>query len=295
MHSFSVLCYINRRPSVPERNLFAKAMTGFSNLKHISQLVSLASRRAIVTGGARGIGLAICYRLAEAGASVLIADIDRAAAEQACGQLSAAGNKAIPVQCDISSDSDIQKMIQSAVEKMGGLDILVNNAGIYPRKNFLDVTAQDFDTVMKINLRGTFLCSSEAGRQMIRQNTGGCIINISSIDAIHPSQRGMAVYDASKGALITLTRSLALELAPNDIRVNAIAPGGILTEGVITESEGETLAQSKARLSAFMERMPLGRMGRPDDVAGAALFLASGLADYITGTVITVDGGYLIS
>jgi 2-dehydro-3-deoxy-D-gluconate 5-dehydrogenase len=270
-------------------------MISFSHLKPVGEVLSLASKRAIVTGGARGIGLAISYRLAEAGASVLIADVDAKAAEEACLAFKDCGKKPIAVQCDISVEGDVRMMVDFAVDNMGGIDILVNNAGIYPRKPLAETSAADLERVMGINLKGTFLCSREAARNMTKQNTGGSIINIVSIGAVHPSRDGLAAYESSKGAVLTMTKSLALELAPNDIRVNAIAPGGILTEGVMTGGYDATSAQGKAQLKAFMARMPLGRMGRPDDVAGVALFLASSLADYMTGTVITVDGGFLIS
>lgn len=261
----------------------------------INELIALKGKRAIVTGGARGIGFAISYRLAEAGAAVVIADVDDKEAEKACQQLKEAGYQAIPVPCDVSSEDDVRNMVGIAVSKMGGVDILVNNAGIYPRKLLAETTSEDFDRVMAVNLKGVFLCSREASQRMIEQKKGGCIINLASIDAVHPSAKALSAYDSSKGGVLTMTKSLALELGQQNIRVNAIAPGGILTEGVLSVVSGPAAVQGKAQLKAFMARMALGRMGEADDVARVALFLASDLASYMTGSVIFVDGGYLIS
>jgi NAD(P)-dependent dehydrogenase (short-subunit alcohol dehydrogenase family) len=189
-------------------------------------------------------------------------------------------------------------MVTEAIEKLGRLDILVNNAGIYPRKPLDEMTGADFDRVVSVNLAGTFLCSRYASHEMIEKENEGCIINIASIEAIHPSSTGMTAYDASKGGVLTLTKSLARELGQHGIRVNAIAPGGIMTQGVRshlkTPSEDQGKAQLK-ELKRFMSRMALGRMGRADDIARVALFLASDLAGYITGQMIVVDGGYLVS
>jgi 2-deoxy-D-gluconate 3-dehydrogenase len=270
-------------------------MSSFEELPAIAELISLKGKKAVVTGAARGLGLAIAYRLAEAGATVVVADVDSDAAKKSAETLIKAGFKALPVKCDVSNEEDVKKMAGLAQRQMGGIDILVNNAGIFPRMPLLQMTAEDFDKVISVNLRGTFLCSREASRLMIEQRIGGSIINLASIDAVHPSQKGMTAYDASKGAVLTLTKSLALELGQDDIRVNAIAPGGILTESVMSLVTDSPSTQGKAQLKKFMARMALGRMGRADDVARVALFLASEMSGYITGTLITVDGGYLIS
>jgi NAD(P)-dependent dehydrogenase (short-subunit alcohol dehydrogenase family) len=153
----------------------------------------------------------------------------------------------------------------------------------------------DFDRVTNINLKGTFLCSHEVSQYMIKQRHYGCIINIASIDSMHPSSKGLVAYDASKGGVLTLTKSMALELGKYDIRVNAIAPGGILTGGVAQQMRGGSTDEGKRELKAFMSRMVLGRMGKADDIARVALFLASDLSSYITGSCIVVDGGYLVS
>ncbi len=270
-------------------------MISFTEFEPLDEIIALTDKKVVVTGGARGIGLAISYRLAEAGAIVLIADMDNDGAQAASKAFKKIGYKVIPVQCNVGNEEEVKKMVESAISKMGGIDILVNNAGIYPRMSLTEMTAADFDRVVSVNLKGTVFCSREVSQHMIDRRKGGCIINLASIDAVHPSQKGMAAYDASKGAILTLTKSLALELGQYDIRVNAIAPGGILTEGVLFQDKDSSSVSGKSQLRAFMARMPLGRMGRADDVARVALFLASEMSSYITGTFIVVDGGYLIS
>jgi len=264
----------------------------------ISELISLTHKRTIVTGGATGIGFAICQRLAEAGATILIADKNLSMAEEATQELISQGHQATSIECDVSREEEVKNMVSAAVSKMGGTDILVNNAGIYPPIPLAQMTGNDFERVISVNLTGTFLCSREVSQRMIQQKQGGCIINIASIEALHPSAKGLSAYDASKGGVLTLTKSLALELGRYDIRVNAIAPGGIVTEGVRARISGPATQDSKAQLKefkAFMARIALGRMGKPDDVALVALFLASDLASYMTGSLVVVDGGYLIS
>jgi 2-deoxy-D-gluconate 3-dehydrogenase len=261
----------------------------------ISELISLKGKKAIITGGAMGIGFAISYRLAEAGAAIAIADINETEAEKACQKLKKMGYLALAIKCDVSREEDIKSMISIAVKELGGIDILVNNAGIYPRIPIEKMTTADFDHIISTNLKSIFLSSREAIRNMIEQNKGGCIINLASIDAVHPSGKGLIAYDTSKGGVLTMTKSLALEIGQHSIRVNSIAPGAILTEGAITTMRETSSGSGKSLLKALMARMALGRMGNADDIGRVALFLASDLASYITGSVIYVDGGYLIS
>ncbi len=261
----------------------------------LNNLINLTGKRAIVTGGAMGIGFAISCRLAEAGATIFIADTDDEAAQKAVEELKSYGYKAHFIECDVSKEEKVQDMVDIAVREMGGIDILVNNAGIYPQIPIAQMTGDDFEQVIAVNLKGTFLCSREVSRRLIAQEQGGCIINIASIDSVHPSSKGLTAYDASKGGVLMLTKSMALELGQHEIRVNAIAPGGILTKGLRSHLSGSTIEQGKTQLKAFMARMCLGRMGRADDIGRVALFLASDLADYITGSFIVVDGGYLLS
>lgn len=264
----------------------------------IKQLVSLDDKVAIITGGTAGIGAAIARRLAEAGAKIVIADIVSAMPEQTMAEFRDLKRNISFIQCDISREEQVKNMVAHAVKEMGRVDILVNNAGIYPRKPLAEMTSDDFSRVLNVNLLGTFLCSLYVSREMIKQNREGCIINIASIEAIHPSSTGMSAYDASKGGVLMLTKSLARELGSSGIRVNAIAPGAILTKAIISSTARQTGVDEKAgmkELKAFMSRMALGRMGEPDDIARTALFLASEMSSYITGEMIVVDGGYLIS
>lgn len=261
----------------------------------VNRLIDLTDKVTIVTGGATGIGFTISYRLAEAGAGLLIVDANGEKAQQASQELRSYGYQASSLQCDVSREEEVRNMVKTAVKQMGSVDILVNNAGIYPRIPLAQMTGGDFEQVVSVNLKGTFLCTREVSQQMIAQGRGGCIINIASIDAIHPSSEGMSAYDASKGGVLTLTKSMARELGRYDIRVNAIAPGAILTEGVRSLLTGSSTDQGKAQLKAFMARMLLGRMGEADDIGRVALFLASDLASYMTGSLVVVDGGYLVA
>jgi 2-deoxy-D-gluconate 3-dehydrogenase len=259
------------------------------------ELIRLTDKGAIVTGGAVGIGYAIARRLAEAGAKTLIVDIDGEKAGQASRELKDCGYWAESLACDISRERAVEDMAGEAASRLGSVDILVNNAGIYPQIPLAEMTEKDFDSVMSVNSKGTLLCSRAASQKMIEQWKGGCIINIASIEAIHSSGDGMAAYAASKGAVLTLTKSLARELGKHDIRVNAIVPGCIMTEGIRSVFSGPPSNQAKAHLRAFMSRMLLGRMGEADEIGRVALFLASDLASYITGGMVVVDGGYLVT
>jgi 2-deoxy-D-gluconate 3-dehydrogenase len=243
----------------------------------ISKLIDLNGRGAIVTGGASGIGFAVCL------------------AGRACQELRDNGYVADSCTADVSREEEVRDMVSAAVTKLGSIDILVNSAGIYPRIPLEKMTGDDFERVVSINLTGTFLCGREVSQRMVAARKGGSIINIASIDAVHPSADGMLAYDASKGGVVSLTRSLALELGRHDIRVNVIAPGGILTEGFQACLAGQSVDKGRTQLKSFMARMPLGRLGRADDIGRVALFLASDLAEYMTGSLLVVDGGYLIT
>jgi len=263
----------------------------------IAQLFDFSGKSAIVTGGAIGIGKAIAYRLAEAGASVLIADIDLKSANNTIKEIRRAGGKADAIKADASSIADAKRVIEEAVQAFGRLDILVNNAGIYPASSVLDMSEKIWDKVLSVNLKGVFFCSQAAARQMIKAGHGGKIVNVASLEALHPVMLH-AHYDASKGGVVMATKALALELAPYGILVNAVAPGVIWTPGLeqllpaYYEPAGQTIEQLKA---GFMPRIALGRMGEPDDIAKVVLFLASAASEYITGELVVVDGGYLLT
>jgi 2-deoxy-D-gluconate 3-dehydrogenase len=263
----------------------------------LEDLLSLRGRTAIVTGGAMGIGRGIVERLAEAGAAVAVADSGLEAAETTAQQLAERGLDVVAMRVDVGDADDVHQLVADTVGWRGRLDILVNNAGIYPNIPVLDMKPDDFDQVIRVNLRGVFLCCREAGLQMRQQETGGRIINITSVDALHPSGVGLAHYDASKHGVWGFTKNLALELAPHGIWVNAIAPGAIATPGVerMQSADGSAGTDSKAMIDSFLALVPMHRMGVPDDIARAAVFLASDLASYMTGGQTVVDGGRLLS
>jgi len=263
------------------------------NLSSISQLIDLKNKTAIVTGGAMGIGFGIAYRLAEAGASVVVADLNEEIGKTAVKELSDNGWKATFIKTDVADEKNVKRAIDFAVKTYGGIDILVNNAGIYPIIPVMQMKSGDFEKILDVNLKSIFFFTKMAAEVMIKQGSGGKIINITSIDALHPSSVGLAVYDASKHGLWGFTKNTALELAPYNIQVNAIAPGGIATPG--TGADKPATSEMKTILKKFLEKIPMKRMGDPDDIGKVALFLASDLASYMTGSQIVVDGGVLLS
>lgn len=264
----------------------------------VSKLLDLSGKTAIVTGGALGIGFGIASRLAEAGAQVVIANRTAEDANTAVKQLSEKGYKASAITTDVSKEEDVKHMVTKTVELYSTIDILVNNAGIYPSIPVSQMTLDDFEQVIKVNLEGVFLTTKYASEQMIKQGKGGKIINITSIDALHPSSIGLAHYDASKHGEWGFTKNVALELAAHNIWVNAIAPGGILTPGVqklqsaMPKPEGVDMQKL---MENFLAKIPMHRLGESDEIGKVALFLASDMASYITGTQIVVDGGALLS
>jgi 2-deoxy-D-gluconate 3-dehydrogenase len=254
----------------------------------LSELLDLTDRTAIVTGGAMGIGLGIVRRLHEAGANVLIADLDTTAAQASAAELLAARPDSVLVAgSDVSDAESVERMVRAAVEGFGGVDILINNAGIFPMAPMADLDLATFRRVLDVNLTGLFLCTRAAAARMIEQGRGGRIVNVTSIDALHPSMVGLAHYDASKHGAWGFTKNVALELAPHGIWVNAVAPGGITTPG--------TAGMDEETMRAFEAMIPMRRMGEPDDIGRAVLFLASDLCSYMTGSQVVVDGGRLLA
>lgn len=263
-------------------------------MKKLEQLTNLSGKAAIVTGGAKGIGYGIAYRLSEAGASVLIVDIDEKKAINAAESLVEKGWISEAIGTDVADEIAVKAMVQMCKDKFGSLDILVNNAGIYPPIPVAEMTEEQFEKVMHVNLRGAFL-STKYAAEIMKQQEGGRIINITSIDALHPSMIGLAHYDASKHGLWGFTKNSALELAEDKIWVNAIAPGGIATPGVAAMSQGASTKQMQTQTEAFIAKIPMHRMGEADEIGTVALFLASEMSSYMTGSQIVVDGGALLS
>lgn len=269
-----------------------------SDAKPLAQLLDLSGNVALVTGAALGIGRAIALRLAEAGAAVMLGDLEAEAAESVAQEITTRGGRAAVVRADVAVAEETRAMVRGTVEAFGRLDILVNNAGIYPFAAALTTTATQWDRVLDVNLRGAFFTAQATAEQMIVQQSGGRIVNVASVDALRPTGN-LSAYGASKAGLVALTKALALELAPHGILVNAIVPGEIVTPGSV--KAGEQLHQERGiavedmNSPAFLAHIPLRRLGTPDDVARVALFLASGLADYMTGSSVVVDGGYLLT
>lgn len=259
---------------------------------------SLSGKTAVVTGGALGIGWGTAARLAEAGANVLIADLEPEAAKAKI-EASATPDRFATVQVDVTAEDAGKTIVEAAADAFGAIDILVNNAGIYPNQAMLDMDPGLFRKVLEINLVGLAFITQAVAKDMVAGGRGGKIVNMASIDGIHPSMVGLAAYDASKGGVVMFTRNLALELAPQGIHVNAIAPGGISTEGTQQTTampEGMTQEQMEAMMAQFIEaKVPLRRMGEPDDIAKVAVFLSSSASDYMTGEIVVVDGGTLLT
>jgi 2-deoxy-D-gluconate 3-dehydrogenase len=242
----------------------------------------LTGKVAIVTGGNGGIGYGIARGLAEAGATIVIAARDPGKNAQATAALRQTGVKAMSVAADVRDEASVQAMVQAAVEAFGRVDILVNNAGINIRKAPQDYTLEEWQQVMSTNLTGVFLCSRAVYPFMVKAG-GGKVINIGSMTSIFGSNVS-AAYAATKGGVVQFTKSLAIFWAKDNIQVNAILPGWIHTD--------LTASASSERYHFIRSRIPHGRWGEPDELAGAAVFLAGRASDYVTGIALPVDGGY---
>ena len=265
-------------------------MFGFN--KTINKFADLRGKVAIVTGAAKGMGKADALKLAGAGAKVVLCDIDLSGCQQVAEEIknpSAGSGRArgesVALRCDISKKADIDAVVAEAIKKFGKIDILVNNAGIFPSEPFLQMSEQNFEKVIDINLKGSFLMAQACAKEMQKQKSGS-IINIASIAAIK-GFAGLSHYCASKGGMVAMTKVMAVELAPLGIRVNNIDPGAIDTPGtrVMDMKEQDRLA--------LVAGVPMKRWGNAEEIANAVLFLASDESSYMTGSTMVVDGGWV--
>ena len=242
-----------------------------------------AGKVAIVTGSGSGIGAATARRFAQEGAMVVCADLDEVSAHAVCNEIQAAGGTAAACRVDIREAAEVDAMIAFTLRQFGAPNIAINNAGMGAQKHFLDTPLETLRAMLDVNVIGTFLCAQAAAREMVRIG-GGAIVNFSSHSGLLGSS-GRAAYAASKGGIIAMTRVMAVDLATHNIRVNAIAPGPIDVPRSRQQHTGE-------RRESWHRAVPLARYGRPEEVAGAAVFLASDDASYMTGQTIAVDGGF---
>ena len=252
--------------------------------------IDLSGKVAVVTGAGRGIGAAIAGAFAEAGADIVVADLNNESAQQTAHRLTGLGRRALAVSADVGDPLRVSQLFDIVRAEFGRLDILVNNAGVWFRKPFLEISDFEWDLVLTTNLKGTFLCTQQAARIMMPQKDG-CIINIASHAGLFYSRGQGAHYAASKAGIIQLTRVLAFELGPFQIRTNAIAPGGINTGESPAAKPEATHDRGGSGESRDSVSNPLGRRGEPEDIAQAALFLASPMASFMTGQTLVVNGG----
>ncbi len=250
--------------------------------------MNLKDKIAVITGARRGMGKSHALKLAGAGAKVVVSDISEEECEKVVEEIKKNGGEATAIRCDVTKKEDVDNMVKAAVDKWGKIDILVNNAGICQFKPFVDLTEEEWDRTLDINLKGQFLCAQAVAKEMIKQKSGA-IVNIASV-AMGQVGIGMPLivhYCASKGGIVAMTEALAVELAPFNIRVNAISPGAIDTPMVAsTKDDPKILEQTLAMI-------PMHRMGKAEEVSNLVLFLASDASSYITGSVTVIDGGWM--
>ena len=278
-------------------------------LTPLADLWRLDGRRAVVTGAARGFGAAIARRLAEAGARVTVADLRGDEADATAARIaSETGADCWGCPVDVSDEDSVAALFDSVAQRWGPVDLLVNNAGVFSNYYVADMPRDEWARILDVNVTGTFLCSRAAARAMSPGDAeptdaaasprprAGVIVNVASVDALAPSAEGLLHYTTSKHAIAGLTRSLAMELAPAGIRVNAVCPGAAMTEGAIELVTAGAPAgiDLEAQWNGIVDRTPLGRLCQPDEIGRAVVFLASDMAAFITGVLLPVDGGILV-
>ena len=249
---------------------------------------NLKGKVAIITGARRGMGRSHAITLAKAEAKVVVADISLEDCEIVVDEIKKMKGEAMAVKCDVTKKEEVDNMVKAAVKKWGKVDILVNNAGICQFKPFLELTEEEWDRTIDINLKGYFLCAQATAKEMVKQKSG-VIVNIASIamGQVGVGFPTLVHYSASKGGIVAMTETLALELAPFNIRVNAIAPGAIETPMI------DPLKADPKTMEGTLARIPLHRVGKPEEVSNLVLFLASGASSYMTGSTVVIDGGWL--
>jgi NAD(P)-dependent dehydrogenase (short-subunit alcohol dehydrogenase family) len=268
-------------------------MDAFMSTPTLDELFGLKGKTAVVTGGGLGIGREIALLFARAEAKIAVVDKNADAAQRTAADVSAMGGEAIAITCDVAEKKSVESMFAQVAKKLGFIEILVNNAGIYPYEDFFEITPGEIDRILAVNVRGTLFCMQGAVSAMRAGGKGGRIVNISSSAASRPVCTDSAIYAASKAGVSSLTQTAALEFAGDAIRVNAVAPGGIRTDGA-----AERQAHGKRNPTGPITqpgRMPVGRYGEPIDIAAAVLFMVSPASSYVTGQVLDVDGGFNIS
>jgi len=250
--------------------------------------MQLKDKIAIVTGARRGMGRTHALVLAKEGAKVVVSDISLEDCEKVVDEIKSSGGQAIAVKCDVTKKQEIEKMVKETLDKFGKIDILVNNAGIAEFKAFLEMTEEEWDKTLDINLKGYFLCAQACAKEMAKQKSGA-IVNIASVamGQVGIGFPNIAHYCASKGGIVGMTEALAVELAPYNIRVNAVAPGLIETSMI------DTVKEDPKGMEAMLARVPMHRVGKPEEVSELVLFLASDKSSYMTGSVVVIDGGWL--